>query len=87
MAELTSMKNIGKELERKLNTIGIDSAEKLIASGARQTFLSLKERYPQVCLVHFYALEGAISNTEFNKLPENKKQELEEFIHRNALPR
>lgn len=87
MAELTSMKNIGKELERKLNTIGIDSAEKLIASGARQTFLSLKERYPQVCLVHLYALEGAISNTEFNKLPENKKQELKEFIHQNALPR
>lgn len=81
MAELTSMKNIGKELERKLKAVGIDSSEKLITSGSRQAFVKLKERYPQVCLVHLYALEGAISNTEFNKLPENKKQELKEFIY------
>lgn len=79
MAELTSMMNIGKEMARKLTSIGIDSSEKLIESGSQQTFLKLKRMYPQVCLVHLYALEGAIENVEFNSLSEEKKKELKEF--------
>lgn len=79
MSELTSMMNIGKEMERKLTAVGIDSAERLIEVGAKQAFLKLKEEYPQVCLVHLYTLEGAIHNTEYNRLPEEKKKELKEF--------
>ncbi len=79
MSELTSMMNIGKEMERKLTTVGIDSAEKLIETGSKQAFLKLKEVYPQVCLVHLYTLEGAIHNIEFNCLSEDKKKELKEF--------
>lgn len=79
MSELTSMMNIGKEMAKKLTAVGIDSSEKLIESGAKQAFLKLKEIYPQVCLVHLYALEGAIHNIEFNSLSEDKKKELKEF--------
>lgn len=79
MSELTSMMNIGKEMERKLISIGIDSSEKLIELGSKQAFVKLKQEYPQVCLVHLYTLEGAIQNTEFNSLSENKKKELKEF--------
>lgn len=79
MSELTSMINIGKEMEKKLTSIGIDSSEKLIETGAKQAFLKLKEIYPQVCLVHLYALEGAVHNVEFNNLSEAKKKELKEF--------
>ena len=79
MSELTSMMNIGKEMERKLTTVGIDSAEKLIETGSKQAFLKLKEVYSQVCLVHLYTLEGAIHNIEFNCLSEDKKKELKEF--------
>lgn len=79
MSELTSMMNIGKEMERKLKTVGIDSSEKLIEVGAKAAFLKLKEEYPKVCLVHLYTLEGAIHNTEYNRLPENTKKELKEF--------
>ncbi|MDE6312051.1 MAG: TfoX/Sxy family protein [Lachnospiraceae bacterium] len=79
MSELTSMMNIGKEMERKLISIGIDSSEKLIELGAKQAFVKLKQEYPQVCLVHLYTLEGAIQNTEFNSLSEDKKKELKEF--------
>ena len=32
-----------------------------------------------MCLVHLYALEGAIENVEFNALSENRKKELKEF--------
>lgn len=79
MAELTSMMNIGKEMAKKLDSVGIDSAEKLVCSGSGQAFLKLKERYPNVCLVHLYALEGAVCNVEFNSLSENRKKELKEF--------
>ncbi len=79
MAELTSMMNIGKEMAKKLASVGIDSPQKLTLSGSKQAFLKLKERYPNVCLVHLYALEGAVQNVEFNSLSEEKKRELKEF--------
>lgn len=79
MAELTSMMNIGREMAEKLRSVGISSAEELIALGPEQAFSRLKEQYPQVCLVHLYALEGAVTQTEFNSLPEEKKRELKRF--------
>lgn len=79
MPELTSMRNIGKEMARKLTAVGIDSSEKLMELGAKQAFLKLKETYPQVCLVHLYTLEGAIHNVEFHSLSEEKKEELKAF--------
>lgn len=79
MSELTSMMNIGKEMAKKLKAVGIDSSEQLIEIGSKQAFLLLKQEYPNVCLVHLYTLEGAITNTEFNCLSEEKKKELKEF--------
>lgn len=79
MARLTLMKNIGKELEKKLISIGIDSSEKLIETGSKQAFERFKEAYSRVCLFHLYALEGAITDTEFDSLSKEKKKELKEF--------
>jgi DNA transformation protein len=79
MSELTDMMNIGKEMAKKLKAVGVDSSEKLIQTGSKQAFLQLKQEYPNVCLVHLYTLEGAITNTEFNCLSEEKKKELKEF--------
>lgn len=79
MSELTSMPNIGKEMAKKLLSVGIESSEQLIEIGAKDAFLKLKQKYPNVCLVHLYTLEGAIHNTEFNRLSEDTKKELKEF--------
>ena len=79
MTELTSMMNIGKEMARKLSSVGIDSKEKLMQTGSKQAFLKLKGIYPQVCLVHLYALEGAVQNVDFNALTKDKKKELKVF--------
>lgn len=79
MSDLTCMMNIGKEMERKLISIGIDSPKKLVETGSIQAFTKLKEKYPRVCLVHLYTLEGAVCNTEYNRLPEDKKKELKKF--------
>lgn len=79
MTELTSMANIGTEMARKLRAVGISTAEELTAAGSRQAFFQLKSLYPQVCLVHLYALEGAIQGVEFNSLSKEQKRDLREF--------
>ena len=65
--------------EKKLISVGIESSEELIETGAKDAFLKLKQKYPNICLVHLYTLEGAIHNTEYNRLSENTKKELKEF--------
>ena len=79
MPELTSMMNIGREMEKKLISVGIETSEELIEIGAKDAFLKLKQKYSNVCLVHLYTLEGAIHNTEYNRLSEDTKKELKEF--------
>jgi DNA transformation protein len=79
MSELTAMENIGKEMARKLTAVGIDSPEKLMEIGSKQAFFRLKETFPNVCLVHLYALEGAITGQEYNRLPEETKKDLKSF--------
>ena len=79
MAELSSLKNIGKEIERKLKTIGINSAEELKKIGSKDTWFRLKLKYPEICLVHLYTLEGAIRDIEYNQLSEETKREWKAF--------
>ena len=79
MAELTSLRNIGKEIEKKLKSVGIETAEELKKVGSKEAFMRLKSQYPNVCLVHLYTLEGAVSDTEYNKLSEGVKQGLKDY--------
>jgi len=82
MAELISLKNIGKTLEEKLKSIDITTAEELKAIGSKQAYWKLKSKYPSdkaMSLVHLYALEGAITHTEFNQLPEGVKESLKHY--------
>ena len=79
MAELASMMNLGKEMDRKLRSVGIDCAEELMAVGAKEAYRRLKALYPNVCLVHLYALEGAVRGVDFNALPPETKADLKAF--------
>ena len=79
MAELITLPNIGKEIEKKLKSVGIASAEELKEVGSKEAYMRLKSEYPQVCLVHLYALEGAISDTEYNQLSRSVKQNLKDY--------
>lgn len=76
---LTQLQNIGKEMERKLKFIGIETAEELKEVGSKEAFHRLKVAYPQVCLVHLYVLQGAIDGVEYNKLSEEMKADLKVF--------
>lgn len=67
--DLAAMKNLGSEMKRKLNAVGVGSAEDLAQLGSREAFFRLKTAFPEVCLVHLDALEGAIIDVDFNELP------------------
>lgn len=43
MPESSSTANIGRKMAKKLESVGIDSSEKLILTGSKQAFLKLKE--------------------------------------------
>lgn len=77
--ELTAMRNIGPEIARKLNAIGIHSGADLHEAGSKNAFLRMKMKFPQVCLVHLYTLQGAIDDTEYNALSEDLKRDLKAF--------
>lgn len=79
MTKLTAMKNIGAEMEQKLRAVGIDTPEKLLEAGAEGAFFQLKTLFPKVCLVHLYALEGAILNLDYNRLPPDRVRALKAF--------
>lgn len=79
MEDLTAMRNIGKEMSRKLRAVGLDSPEKLREAGAKEAYLRLKLTYPNVCLVHLYVLEGAIRDEDYNRLSEETKADLKAF--------
>lgn len=79
ITKLTAMINIGKEMEKKLKSININSAEELIEIGSKETFFRLKIRYSNLCLVHLYTLQGAIDNVKFNQLSSNVKCSLKSF--------
>lgn len=77
--ELTSLQNIGPTIERKLQTVGIITAEDLIQEGSEAAYTRLKSRFPEVCLVHLYTLEGAVSDQPYNTLSDEVKAELKSF--------
>ena len=79
MRSLDSMLNIGKEMKAKLFSIGVVSAEDLIRLGSKEVYSQLKERYPNVCLVHLYALQGAIDHIAYYKLSDEVKLVLKQF--------
>ena len=79
VTELSSMKNIGKEIEKKLQAIGIRSGEELLQIGSKEAFPQMKMRFPNVCLVHLYTLQGAIDDIEYHQLPDEVKRDLKHF--------
>ncbi|WP_028042100.1 TfoX/Sxy family DNA transformation protein [Candidatus Stoquefichus massiliensis] len=79
MESLDNMLNIGKEMKRKLFSIGVRSSEDLIRLGSKEVFFQLKEQHPNVCLVHLYALQGAIDNVDYDKLPDEVKLDLKQY--------
>lgn len=79
MGELQNMPNIGKEVERQLNEVGITTCEELKRIGAEQAWLRIQEIDASACINRLLGLEGAICGVKKTLLPEKRKVELKEF--------
>ena len=79
MSDLSSLRNIGTEIEKKLITAGITTAKELKEIGSIEAYIRVKAYYPNICLVHLYVLEGAIIDEDYNRLPEDVKRNLKDF--------
>ncbi len=79
MSRLEIHPNIGKELERQLNEVGITTFEQLSDIGSKEAWLRIKSVDDSACINRLYALEGAIQGIRWHNLTEDIKAELKEF--------
>jgi len=82
VARMKQLTNIGDVCAVRLVEAGIDTPEKLKKLGAKETFLRMFLAHPNpnsLCACAVYALEGAITNTPWNRIPKQKKEEFKHF--------
>lgn len=79
MGELSELPNIGTEVERQLNEVGIFTYDDLKKLGAKQAWLKIQEIDESACIHRLMALEGAIQNKRKTLLADETKADLKEF--------
>lgn len=85
MGELSKLPNIGKEVERQLNAVGIFTFYELKDIGAEKAWLKIQEIDPSACIHRLLALEGAIYGIKKTLLPEERKLELKDFYNLHKI--
>jgi len=80
MENLSSLPNVGKVLEKNLNSIGVYTPEQLIKMGSKDAFVRIRQNDSGACLHMLYGLEGAIEGIKDTQLLESTKQDLREFF-------
>lgn len=81
--DLTSLSNIGKEMEKQLLAVGIKTPEDLAALGSREAWLKIRAMDPSACYNRLCGLEGAIRGIRWHHLDETVKNELKAFYEAN----
>ncbi|MHB8033344.1 competence protein TfoX [Clostridium botulinum] len=81
MRELLKLPNIGKEVERQLNKVGIFTYDELKDIGTEQTWLKIQEIDASACIHRLLALEGAIQGVKKTALLQEGKADLKDFYN------
>jgi DNA transformation protein len=81
MGELSKLLNIGKEVERQLNIVGIFTYDELKDIGTEQAWLKIQEIDTSACIHRLLALEGAIQGVKKTNLPQERKADLKDFYN------
>lgn len=76
-SELTKLANIGAKTSLWLNDVGIYTLDDIRELGVVEVYRRLRDHYPdKVTLNALWGLEGAVTNTPWNRIPDEIKQEL-----------
>jgi len=78
-SDLSKRINIGKDTEKKLKRVGINSFKELKTVGSKEAFLRLRKIDNVACLSLLCGLEGAILRKPWHDLPLETKRELKAF--------
>ncbi|WP_186430390.1 TfoX/Sxy family protein [Clostridium sp. BSD9I1] len=81
MGELSNLPNIGKEVERQLNKVGIFTYDELKDIGTEKAWLKIQEIDASACIHRLLALEGAIHGVKKTELPQERKANLKDFYN------
>ena len=79
--ELLRLKNIGQRSAMRLREAGIDSRADLEALGAVTVYQRLSQVYP-ARLTMLWALQGALLDLPYNRIPQEMKTELLDELRR-----
>ncbi len=78
-SDLSSLKNIGPTIQKRLQEIGINSKKDLNDVGPVLAYQKIQSKNPEktipVCY-YLYSLQGALENKHWDDLSQNKKQKL-----------
>ena len=85
MEKLSDLPNIGVEVEKQLNSIGITTYDQLRELGSETAWLMIQRIDKSACIHRLYALEGAIWKIRKTLLPEERKAELKAFYNLHKL--
>jgi DNA transformation protein len=84
--KLSELPNIGKELEKKLNSVGIQTPDELAEVGSVAAVKRISSTSDDGCLNMLYALEGAIQGIRWHYLPaEIKKKVKDELLNEKVV--
>lgn len=78
MNELTKLPNIGTEMKRQLNAVGIETYEQLKEVGSKEVWLILAID-SSACYNRLCGLEGVIQGVRWHYLSDEIKKDLKEF--------
>ena len=85
MGELSKLPNIGKEVEKQLNNVGIFTYDELKDIGTEKAWLKIQQIDISACIHRLLALEGAIQGVKKTALPQERKAELKDFYEKNKI--
>ena len=78
-SDLGTLNNIGKTIERRLNEVGIFSRRDLKRVGPARAYQRIVSKNPgktiAVCY-YLYSLEGALTDTHWDSVPDERKRAL-----------
>ena len=83
MAVLQELPNIGPQLEKQLNNIGIETYSDLVDCGSQEAWLKIKGVDPTACVNRLMSLEGAIQGVRWHNLSDADKRHLKNFYQQN----
>lgn len=85
MGELTKLFNIGTEVEKQLNLVGIYTKDDLETIGSQEAWLKIQAIDPSACIHRLYSLEAALQGIPKKELSIKDKTWLKDFYNNHKI--